>query len=162
MPFWKPLNWRILTFILTFLTGLSVAGKVSNCNVWSANLDLGTLTIKVGDGTWSLTGTNGGSIGEGKKPAGEVDLDVGKGLDTLELILLVGDLAPRDSGLLYKLLLNNGFGMTPLLIDGLLADGLNLLPSVSQSHLSQVDLILHLAFMTDRSHSTELTAKLTF
>lgn len=74
----------------------------------------------------------------------------------------MGDLAARDSGLLYKLLLNNGFGMTTLLIDGLLADGLNLLPSVSQSHLSQVDLILHLAFMTDHSHSTELTAKLTF
>ena len=77
------------------------------------------MTVKVGGGTRSLTGTNGGSIGDGRIPAGEVDLDVGEGLDALELMLLVGDLAAKNSGLLYMLLLNNGLGMTPLLIDDL-------------------------------------------
>lgn len=93
------------------------------------------MTVKVGGGTRSLTGTNGGLIGEGKMPVGDVDLDVGGRLDAFELMLSVGNLTAWNFGLLYRLLLNNGLGMTPLLIDDL-DDGLDLFSSVSRSHLS--------------------------
>lgn len=56
-------------------------------------MDSGTLTVKVRGGTRSLTGTNGGSIGEGKMLVGDVDLDVDERLDAFELRLLVYDLA---------------------------------------------------------------------
>lgn len=43
----------------------------------------GTLTAKVGGGT----GANSGSIVKGKRQAGDVELDVGEGLDAPELII---------------------------------------------------------------------------
>lgn len=52
----------------------------------------GTLTAKVEGGTRSLTGTVGGSMDEGRQ-AGDVDLDLGEGLDVPEPMLSVGDLA---------------------------------------------------------------------
>lgn len=61
-------------------------GNVSDDNGWSAGeagLGLGTLTTKAGGGTLSLIR---------KMPVGDVELNVGEGLDVLELILLVGDL----------------------------------------------------------------------
>lgn len=82
-------------------------------------MDFGILTIKIRGGIWNLTGTNNRSIGDSKILAGEVDLNVGEQLDALKLMLLVSDLAAKNSGLLYMLLLNNGLEMTPLLIDDL-------------------------------------------
>lgn len=97
--------------ILTFLTGLGLAGKVSKYNVQStdkAALNFGILTTKVEGGTRSLTGTNNRSIRDSKILAGKMDLNIGKRLNSFELMLLVGDLAAKNSGLLYILLLNNG------------------------------------------------------
>lgn len=56
---------------------------------------------------------------DGRILAGEMDFDVGERLDTLELMLLLDNLAAKNSGLLYILLLNNGLEMTLLLIDDL-------------------------------------------
>lgn len=69
--------------------------------------------------TQSLCGTNGESIGNGKIPAEEVDLDISKGLDVLELILLMGDLATKNFSLLYILLLNNALEIILLFFDDL-------------------------------------------
>lgn len=92
MPFCKPLNGWILTVILTFLTAFGTAGKLSGGNALfadEAGFGLGTLTNKVEGGT---SGTNGGSIGEGRTLTGDVDLDVDERLDAFELILSVDDL----------------------------------------------------------------------
>ena len=53
MPFCKPLNGRILTVILTFLTGFETTDKVFDGSVESAGkigLDHGTPTTKAGGG----------------------------------------------------------------------------------------------------------------
>lgn len=48
-----------------------------------------------------------------------MDLDINKGLDALKLILLMRELAAKNFGLLYMLLLNNSLEITFLLIDDL-------------------------------------------
>lgn len=79
------------------------------------------MTVRVESGTWSLTGTNGGSLGENSGIlTREIDLDIDEVDEALELTFLVGDLMTWNFGLLYRLLLNNGLKMTPLLIDKLM------------------------------------------
>ena len=96
MPFYRPLNGRILTVISTFFAVLRTADKVFDGCGESAGkicLDLGMPTTKAGGGARSLTGTNGGSIGEGRRQAGDVGFKMGEGLNALELILSVRGLA---------------------------------------------------------------------
>lgn len=75
--------------------------------------------MKVEDDTQSLTGTNDRSIKDSKILARKIDFDVVEEFDAFKLMLLMSDLAAKNSDLLYILLLNNGLGIILLLIDNL-------------------------------------------
>lgn len=104
MPFCRPLKGRIFTVILVLLESFGGTGKVSTSDLWavaSTGVEVGALVVKVEGGTQSLTGTNNGSFGDSiGMLTGEVDLDAGEIDEALELLLPVGDLAARNSGLL--------------------------------------------------------------
>lgn len=111
-----------------------MANKVFDCNVWStnkANFDFNILIIRIGSSIQSLTSINNKLINKNKSLVKNTNFNIDKKFNVFKLIFLIGDLAAKNSNLLYKLLLNNNLEII-LFIDDLLANDFNLLFNISQ------------------------------
>lgn len=137
MLFYKPWNRWIFIVILAFFEDLKGIDNVFTSDIWfiaSTNDKLSTLIVKVEGDTQSLIGINGRLLGEDSGIViREVDLDTGEVDEASELILLVGNLTTLNSGLLYRLLSNNGLEMTLLLIHRLMTASTYFLVSLNST-----------------------------